>query len=49
MYLDPQREQLLWTLFQTHISCLPLGQSSWLNELSRSSLSVALSVLTAEL
>ncbi len=25
-YLDPQREQLLWTLFQAHTSYLPLGR-----------------------
>ena len=48
-YLDPQHEQLLWTLFQVHTSYLPLDQSSWLNELSRSCLSVALSLITAEM
>ncbi len=40
-YLDPQREQLLWTLVQVHTSYLPLDQNFWLNELSRSCLSVA--------
>ena len=47
-YLGPQREQMLWTLLQVHTSYLPLDQSSWLNELSRSCLSVALTA-TAEI